>query len=222
MIKIVAVHTAMALVEPIGKLFKEHFPEAKVNHIADDSLIQEVIANNAVTPAVRRRLLAYYNAAADSGADLVFNTCSSVGGVAEIGNIVAPIPVLRIDNAMAAEAVRRGGRIGVIATLNTTLDPTAALLEAKAAEAGAKIKIVRGLADGAFQAGQSGDPETHDRLIRQAAERIASQVDLFVLAQGSMARMEERLAEVTGKPVLSSPKLGVLEVRDIFAKAGKK
>ena len=47
----------MALVEPLTKLFKEHLPEVKLNHIADDSLIQEVIANNEVTPAVRRRLI---------------------------------------------------------------------------------------------------------------------------------------------------------------------
>ena len=46
-----------------------------------------------------------------------------------------------------------------------------------------------------------------------AAQRIASQVDMFVLAQGSMARMEQRLAELTGKPVLSSPVHGVKGLR---------
>lgn len=64
--KVVCVHTAMALVGPLTEIFKEYLPEVKLNHIADDSLIQEVIANNAVTPAVRRRLLSYYNAAADA------------------------------------------------------------------------------------------------------------------------------------------------------------
>ena len=69
----------MALVEPLTRIFQELIPEVTVNHIADSSLIKEVIANNQVTPAVRRRLLSYYNAAADAGADVVFNTCSSVG-----------------------------------------------------------------------------------------------------------------------------------------------
>ena len=77
MIKVVAVHTAMALVQPLTEIFKEYLPEVKLNHIADDTLIQEVIANNEVTPAVRRRLLSHYVAAADAGADVVFNTCSS-------------------------------------------------------------------------------------------------------------------------------------------------
>ena len=213
MINVVCVHTAMALVEPLTKTFAELLPEANVNHIADSSLIKEVIANNAVTPAVRRRLLAYYNAAADAGADVVFNTCSSVGDVADYGDIYARIPVFRIDRPMAAEAVAKADRIGVISTLPTTLDPTCRLLLGEAEKAGRKVTLVEGLADGAFAAGQSGDGATHDRLIAEAAQRIADRVDMFVLAQGSMARMEQRLSELTGKPVLSSPVSGVLGLR---------
>lgn len=220
MIRIVAVHTAMALVEPINQLFKEYLPEVKLNHIADDSLIQEVIANNAVTPAVRRRLLSYYMTAADSGAAMVFNTCSSVGDIADMGNLIAPIPIFRIDGPMAEQAVRKGKKIGVVSTLPTTLDPTVRLLKNKAAEAGVTIEIVEGLAEGAFQAGMSGDKETHDNLIQKAAEKLAGQVDTIVLAQGSMARMEAKLAEITGKTVLSSPLSGVLGVKEYLKKNG--
>jgi len=210
---VICVHTAMALVEPLTKTFQELIPEVKVDHIADSSLIKEVIANNQVTPAVRRRLLSYYNAAADAGADVVFNTCSSVGDVADYGDQYARIPVFRIDRPMAAKAVAGYDRIGVISTLPTTLDPTCRLLLTEAEKAGRQVTLVEGLADGAFAAGQSGDGETHDRLIAEAAQRIASQVDMFVLAQGSMARMEQRLSELTGKPVLSSPVLGVKGLR---------
>ena len=211
--KVVCVHTAMALVGPLTETFRELIPEVQVEHIAESSLIKEVIANNAVTPAVRRRLLDYYNAAADSGADIIFNTCSSVGDIADLGNSISRVPVFRIDRPMAERAVQEAQRIGVISTLPTTLDPTCRLLENCAAEAGKEITLVEGLADGAFAAGQSGDSETHDRLIAEAAQRIADSVDLFVLAQGSMARMEQRLSELTGKPVLSSPVLGVLGLR---------
>ena len=213
MINVICVHTAMALVEPLTKTFAELLPEVNVNHIADSSLIKEVIANNQVTPAVRRRLLAYYNAAADAGADVVFNTCSSVGDVADYGNTYCRIPVFRIDQPMAAEAVANYNSIGVISTLPTTLDPTCRLLKNEARKAGREVMLVEGLADGAFAAGQSGDGETHDRLMAEAAQRIANDVDMFVLAQGSMARMEQRLSELTGKPVLSSPVLGVKGLR---------
>ncbi|MCM1078455.1 MAG: aspartate/glutamate racemase family protein [Bacteroidales bacterium] len=211
--KIVCVHTAMALVGPLTETFKRLIPEVEVEHIAESSLIKEVIANNAVTPAVRRRLLDYYNAAADSGADIIFNTCSSVGDIADLGNEICRIPVFRIDKPMAEKAVTEAKKIGVISTLPTTLGPTCRLLTNCAKEAGKEIELVEGLADGAFAAGQSGDGETHDRLIAEAAQKIADKVDMFVLAQGSMERMEKRLSELTGKPVLSSPALGVLGLR---------
>lgn len=220
MIQIVAVHTAMALVESTTNLFKEHLNMVKINNIADDSLIQEVIANNAVTNAVRYRLLNYYMAAANSGATLIYNTCSSVGAVAEMANLIVKTPVLRIDAPMAEKAVVSGKCIGVIATLPTTLTPTIDLLRRKAAEAGQNIELLEGLAEGAFQAGQTGDAEKHDLLIRQAAEKMADKVDLFVLAQGSMARMEKKLAEVTGKTVLSSPLLGVLGIKKYLQEKG--
>ncbi len=220
MTRIFAVHTAMALVEPVTRLFREHLPDVGISHIADDSLIREVIAAGEVTAAVRRRLLAYYFAAVDGGADGILNCCSSVGAVADGARRFLPVPLFRIDEPMARLAVEAGSRIGVLATLATTLEPTVALLRVKAAEAGQKIGITEGLAGGAFQAAMAGDQETHDRLIREAATRIAAQCDLLVLAQGSMARMEPSLREITGKPVLSSPLSGVLAIRD-FLTAGK-
>lgn len=216
MIRIVAVHTAFALVEPLNQLFKEHLPQVKLNHIVDDSLIQEVIANNAVTPAVRRRLLAYYQTAAESGAQFIFNCCSSVGDVAEMGRLIAPIPVFRIDYPMAVTAVTMARRIGVIATLPTTLAPTKRLLNRLAEETGKELLLVDGLAEGAFQA----PPDVHDQRILETAQRIAPQVDLLVLAQGSMARMEKTLREATGKPVLSSPLTGVLGLKEYLLDKG--
>jgi Asp/Glu/hydantoin racemase len=214
MIKIVAVHTAFALVEPMNKLFSENLPQVNLGHIVDDSLIKEVIQNNKVTNAVRRRLLSYYQAAVDSGADFIFNCCSSVGDVAEMGRSVVSVPVFRIDYPMAVQAVTFSDKIGVVATLQTTMAPTTGLLRRLAAETGKNLKLTEGLADGAFAAGQSGDTEKHDRLIAEAALRIAKDCDVIVLAQGSMARMEHKLAELTGKMVLSSPLTGVLGLKE--------
>jgi len=210
----------MALVEPLNQLFKEHLPQVKLNHIVDDSLIQEVIANNTVTPAVRRRLLTYFQTAAESGAQFIFNCCSSVGDVAEMGRLIAPIPVFRIDYPMAVTAVTMAKRIGVVATLPTTMGPTKRLLSRLAAETGKEIVLVDGLAEGAFQAAQSGDSATHDQLIKEAAERIVDQVDLIVLAQGSMAGMEKSLRELTRKPVLSSPLTGVIGLKEYLLNKG--
>ena len=69
MVKVFAVHTALAMVEPTTELFKKHLPDVKLNHIVDDSLIQEVIINNMVTPSVAKRLMNCFFMAVDAGAD---------------------------------------------------------------------------------------------------------------------------------------------------------
>ncbi|MNW00482.1 hypothetical protein D3C71_1959810 [compost metagenome] len=77
------------------------------------------------------------------------------------------------------------------------------------------------LAEGAYQALVSGQPEEHDRLVLEAAKSVARHADVLVLAQGSMVRMEEALKQVTGLPVYSSPRLGVMAVRAELERLGK-
>ena len=208
-----AVHTAFALVEPTKQLFAEHLPDVRLINMADESLIQDVIQAGEVPPAVAKRLINYYFAGVDAGADLIFNTCSSVGEVADLARPLLEVPMVKIDDAMVIEAINSATSIGVLATVSTTLAPTIRLVQAKAAEAGKDVAVVDGLAEGAFQAMMSGDSATHDRLILETGKRVAAEADMLVLAQGSMARMEESLAQATGKPVLSSPLRGVLAVK---------
>jgi aspartate/glutamate racemase len=216
MIKVFAIHTATTMVEPTTALFKEHLPNVKLNHIADDSLIQEVIAANQVTPMVRKRLISYYFAAVDGGADIIFNTCSSIGEVAQQARQMLTIPLLKIDDPMAIQAVSMAGKIAVLATLPTTLGPTANLIRKMAFEQNKNVEIFEGLAEGAFQALMSGDRDKHDYLILEASKKVAEKAEIIVLAQGSMARMEPELVRLTGKKVLSSPLSGVLGVKEFL------
>lgn len=210
---VAAIHTAAPMVEPTKQLFSEHLPDVRLFNIADDSLIQDVIRDGGVSPRTARRLIGYYFAAVDTGADLIFNTCSSVGEIADAAAPLVSAPIVKIDDAMTAQAVRQGKRIGVLATLSTTLKPTVNLLQKQAENNNKSVQVIKGLAKGAFEAVISGNAEKHDALIRETARTLTDQVDLFVLAQGSMARMQETLSRETGKPVLASPLLGVLDVK---------
>jgi Asp/Glu/hydantoin racemase len=208
---VAAVYTALNIVDSIKGIFAEILPDVRLINIADDSLIQDVIAAGEVTPAVMRRLVAYYQAAEQAGADLIFNTCSSVGEIAVLGQQFVDVPLVQIDHAMAETAVK-SSKIGVLATLPTTLGPTTRLVRAKAAAADRPVNVYEGLAAGAFQALLAGDTDEHDRRIMAAAEELAEDVEIFVLAQASMGRLQDALAQTTGKPVLTSPRLGVLSV----------
>lgn len=214
---VVAIHTAMPMVEPTRELFSRHMPDVRLINIVDDSLIQDVIEAGEVPSAVEKRLINYYYSAIDAGADVIFNTCSSVGDIALKAKDLFDIPLVKIDDSMAEAAVQESSSIGVLATLPTTLSPTVRLIQHFAKKMGKEISIAEGLAAGAFQAVIAGDREKHDQLILDAAERIAGQVDLIVLAQGSMARMEDQIAQTTGKKVLSSPERGVLNVKEVLA-----
>lgn len=215
--KIAAIYTGAALVKPLSDLLRQELPGVKVMNILDDSLIAETIEHGRPTPAVKRRLLAYYGAAFDAGARLILNTCSSIGEVVYSARDFFPIPIVRIDDAMAREAVQKTDRIGVLATLPTTLGPTLRLVEKWAAAEGKTVTTVSGLAEGAFDAITRGDAETHDRLIAETAEKIAPACEYILLAQATMARMEERLRRATGRTVLSSPRSGIAMVKAILA-----
>ncbi len=218
---VAAFFTAQSIVDSTKQLFAELVPDCRVISIIEDALIQDVIRAGQVTPEIARRLIRYYLAAQDTGADLIFNTCSSIGDVAIQARSLLSIPLVKIDDAMAAEAVRVGTRVGVLATLQTTLAPTVRLVKAQAEKAGRAVSVVEGLATGAFEALVAKHGEKHDELVTLAAEQVASRADVIVLAQGSMARMEETLAKKTGKPVLSSPRRGVLEVKAILERMGR-
>jgi Asp/Glu/hydantoin racemase len=210
---VAAIYTAQALVEPVKQLFSEILPHVRLINIVDDSLIQDVVRAGTVTPAVTRRLLRYYESAMDTGAQVIFNTCSSVGEVADMAQTFFDIPIVKIDESMARQAVQSARTIGVLATLPTTLAPTVRLVKTEAAKAGKSVAVVEGLANGAYEALVAKDPEKHDRLLLEAAEALAHRVDALVLAQGSMTRMEDALARRTGRPVYSSPRSGVLAVK---------
>ena len=213
---VVVVHTGPATVQPIKQQFQAILPDVRVVNLMDDSLLNDVIAAGHLTDAVRGRILSYMRVGEEMGAAALLNACSSVGEAATAARSQISVPIVKIDETMAEAAVAHGPRVGVVATVRTTLEPTVRLIRAKADAARREVEIVEALAEGAFQALLDGEAERHDRIVRHTIESIAGRVDVIVLAQASMARLLPSLAEL-GVPVLSSPKSGVEAVRAVLA-----
>lgn len=209
------VHTSFVSVDDLSVLFRELAPDLRVRHIVDDSLLPEVLANGGVTPGVRSRMCEYYKAAEAAGADLIFNQCSSVGEVADLASQLVRIPVVKVDERMARVACETGGRIGVVATLETTLGPTCRLIEATARAIEKRVELERCLVQGAFEALTSGDRDRHNRMVLDAIRGLASHVDTVVCAQGSMQAILPDLGP-TRVPVLTSPRLGVAHAVEVL------
>jgi hypothetical protein len=214
--KVALIHTGFALIDVLTKLFKELVPEAELVHIADDSLLREVLAKGKVTKPVINRMLNYYKSAEYYKVDCIFNVCSSVGEVADLGREIISTPIVKIDEKMAEEAVARSLNIGVAATLQTTLEPTTRMIEKKALAAGKKIKITKTICPGAFEELIGGNPAKHDEIVLKGVSELAHKVDIIVFAQGSMARLTANLDKDLSGRVLTSPRSGVLEVKRVL------
>ncbi len=212
------VHTVLSLPPVFAGLAEELLPETELFHIVDESLLNVTRKTGALTSVTRRRVLGYLESAGEAGADLVLVTCSSIGPAVDAARDFVPVPVLRVDEPMADEAVRLGARVGVIATLATTLEPTAALVERRARVAGKDVDVVAHVSAGAFEALQAGDRDRHDELVRDGLRRLVADVDVIVLAQASMARVVDSLPEDERTvPILSSPRLGVTRAAELLA-----
>jgi Asp/Glu/hydantoin racemase len=203
-------HTSATLVPIFEQLCKAKLPNVAVFNLVDDSLIKDCIAHGDLRPQTARRLAHHVAAAEDAGADFIMVTCSSIGPAVETAAKLAAVPVLRVDQPMADRAVATGRRIGVIATLSTTLEPTADLIRRRAAVAGKQIELTSRLCEGAFDALMGGNPARHDALVAAALQELSSQVDVIALAQASMARVVDALPEADRRiPILASPPLAI-------------
>ncbi len=210
-------HTAIGNVTLFQGLCREVLPDVACFQMLDESLLGNTIAAGALTPATTRRVLGHVTSAVDAGATHVLVTCSSIGAAAELARDVVAAPVLRIDEAMADQAVRTGRRIGVIATLQTTMAPTADLVQRRAALAGVDVSLVTHVCDGTFAALGRGDTAGHDRAVAAGLRQLAPNVDVIILAQASMARVADALpASERPVPVLSSPRSGIEYVKSII------
>jgi Asp/Glu/hydantoin racemase len=213
------VHTSATLVPAFEQLCRERVPGVAVFNIVDDSLIKDVIAHGRLRPATARRVVQHVVAAEAAGADTILVTCSSIGRAVETAATLVDVPVIRVDRPLAERAVATGRRIGVIATLPTTLDPTADLIGRCAAAAGREVAITARLCDGAFEALMAGDPAAHDATVAAALEALAAEVDVIALAQASMARVVAALPpDPTRPPILASPPLAIEALADLFAR----
>lgn len=218
MAKLVIIHTTPATVEPLKILAAEILPGCVLNNIVDDTILPQLANNGGNLAEVENRLIHYARFAEQAGANIILEACSSVGEIVPKMQQAVGIPVVRIDEPMAEEAILSGAKLGVAATLPTTLQPTTRLLKSKAQTAGRPISVTPVLIIGAFEKLTAGDRDGHDTLVAAALKKLAGEVDVVVLAQASMARVVQTLPTTDQGKFLSSPRLGMERVRSILQK----
>ena len=214
MSRLAVIHTGAVVIPEISRLAAKHMPDTEIQHLLDDKIVRDLGAG-ATDTDIRDRLKHLAEAAKRAGASSVMFSCSSISGFAAGLQDELGLPVLRIDEAMADEAVAMGARIAVLASLPTTLIPTVALLKERAELANRRAVLSEVIVEGAFEAVASGDRDLHNALIAAAIVEQAQYADVIVLAQASMASAVDTVE--VDVPVLTSPELGIRRVAQLFA-----
>ena len=210
--KVVLIHTSPVSLNDLKALFKEIVPEVEMVNIIDDSLLDEVKKVGHINPAIISRMCAYVQVAKTLNPDLIFNQCSSVGEAFDIARTQVDCKTLKIDEPMAERAVELGSKIGVVATVASTMAPSCNLVRHKATEAGKDVEVNEYLVNGALDILMSGDVDRHNELVIEAIRKAEAENDVVVLAQGSMTAILPLLKDNV-KPILTSPRLAVERVR---------
>ena len=213
MSKVAIFHTSAATLALFQTLTAKIMPGVEIMHIVEDAMIRDVMKSGGPTPAINARIAGYVQAAERAGCSIFMTACSSIGGSVEQCQFLTRMRVTRIDEAMIEEAIRKGPRIAVLATVETTLRPTLDYLHRKAREAGADVDVRPTLMAEAFKALLAGDNETHDRIVAAGLREALGNADVVVLAQASMARAMAGMppSEV---PVLTSPERGIQRLKE--------
>ena len=187
--------TTPELIADVEREVKKQLGEdVEMFSLQDPSILADVRAAGYVTAAPAARLIGMYMKAVEEGVDAMLNLCSSVGEVADCAQDAAKylgVPIVRVDEEMCREAVRLGKRVGVMATLPTTLTPTKNTVARVAREMGAHVELVDCLVDGAFGL----DQEQFKKRLTDAAADIIDQVDVVVPTRNSSrsaSRMRRR------------------------------
>ncbi|MFE4964083.1 aspartate/glutamate racemase family protein [Streptomyces sp. NPDC056660] len=197
-------HTSPLHIPVFEALRDEDHPGLELRHVVAPELLARArrTGPEAVAPEVRAAL---ERAAAD-GVRAVLCTCSTIGEVAERAADSVGVPIVRGDRPMAAAAVAAGSRIAVLATVESTLAPTLALIEDEARRADRPIRARAQVVADAWTRFEDGDIEGCARLVAAAADAVTD-ADVIVLAQASMTSAQ-RLTTTT-VPILSSPRPGL-------------
>jgi hypothetical protein len=216
--RIALIHALKHSIVPIEQSFARLWPEARLANLLDDSLSADLARDGALTPAMTERFLTLARYAASCGADSILFTCSAFGPCIDAcAQALAPMPVLKPNEAMIDEAVELAGvsgRVGLLATFA----PTLATMPAEFAVAAPEITLVSALAAEALEALNRGDAAAHDRLAATASRSLEG-CDVVALAQFSLSSAAPLVAEATGRAVLTTPDSTVRKLRRLLIPA---
>jgi aspartate/glutamate racemase len=209
-----AIHKTIKAMEPF---IAKYIPEVDVMHLADDTIQRDNIAAGVGNIPKRNyyKFAQYAHNMEEAGADMILLACSTFNYAPELARPMINIPIAQIDRPMMEAAVGCGSRVGLLATLNTTVPSSERLLRIVAREQGKEVNIKTVLREEAFAAWSRGDIETHNAMLLEEIDKLSREVDAIAMAQLSMSALAPFLTN-TRVPVFNSGDTGFTRVREML------
>lgn len=187
---ICVLQTSFAKREDTVAYLKEKIPDIQVSFITDDTLLSDTRAAGGPTPSVYARMTLYAQAAVLKGADLILNSCTSVGDVADEYAKTVGIPVVRIDDGMCREALQIGTRFALLSTVSTSAPPIKRRLETLAAQEGKTVTTDYNFEEEAWNALCAGNPQKHNEILLKRLRKLDQEhYDAILMTQVSMREL---------------------------------
>lgn len=211
------IHASIITTQAVKPYIEKIIPEVKIMHVVDDTIQRDNIAAGVgVIPKVNYFKFAQYaHNLEEAKVDLIMLACSTFNYAAELARPMINTPIVQIDRPMMEQAVQMGKRIGLLATLATTVPSSERLLKIAAAEAGKEIEINTVLCSEAFEEYEKGNIEKHNEILFDSIDKLSKSVDVIVMAQLSMSALAPYLTN-TRVPVLNSGTTGFERVRQLL------
>ncbi len=210
--RIVLIHAVAVAMAPVQEAFAVLWPAAECVNLLDNSLSVDRERDGMLTAAMTRRIASLAEYGTGLGAAGILFTCSAFGEAIEATAARVAIPVLKPNEAMFEAALAAGRHIGMLATFAPSVASMEEEFQALAASRSIRATIETCCVPNAMAALKAGNAAGHNRLLAQAAPRLAD-CDAVLLAHFSTARAASAVSGVLDRPVLTAPGSAVAKLK---------
>ncbi len=211
--RISLIHATPVAMPPVRQAFTDHWPEATVTNLLEDSLSPDFERDGTLTGAMITRFEELGRYVFSTGADALLFTCSAFGeAIDRVKATEHPKPVLKPNEAMFEEALSHGDRIAMLATFKPSIASMEAEFREMAESRGQPAEIHSIWVEGAMAALLAGDAERHNELVATAVTEL-DDCDTVMLAHFSTAQAKPAMVKRTDVPVLTSPESAVNKLK---------
>jgi Asp/Glu/hydantoin racemase len=213
--KIYLCHAAAVAMDPIVDSFRVNWPQARLANLLEDAWMPDLADDGRLTDAMIERFVMTGEYCVKAGADAILFTCSAFGPAIDEVRRQLKIPVLKPNEAMYEELVKKSRSAALLATFPPSIPSMVTEINDTAKARGTQIQLDTHLVDGALAALQGGNAAEHNRLIVEYAAK--QQADVIAFAQFSMAPALKAAAARTKTPILTTPDSAVAKLKTMLA-----